>query len=75
MPQMQNVQGIEDVPCLNPNPDAYVTECLCCNDEEPHTERTRMKMCTVRLVDFRKTQGLGATIISEGDLHTGGNYD
>ncbi|MCJ8729869.1 hypothetical protein PDJAM_G00112100 [Pangasius djambal] len=75
MPQMQKLQDVEDVPSLNPDPDTYPTQCLCCNGEDQHTERTLLKRCTVRLVDFRKIPGLSAKIISEGNLHIGVSGD
>lgn len=75
IPQMQKLQDVVDVPSLNPDPDAHLAECLCCNGEDQHTEWTLLKMCAVRLVDFRKIQGLCAQTISEGNLQAGGNYD
>lgn len=39
------------------------------------SEPTLLRMCTVKLVDFRKIQGLNALIISKGNVHAGGNYD
>lgn len=75
IPPMQKLQDVEDVFSLNLDPGTPPTECLCCNGEDQHTERTLLKMCTVRLVDFRKIEGLRAKILSEGILLTGGNYD
>ncbi|XP_060774901.1 uncharacterized protein LOC132884883 isoform X4 [Neoarius graeffei] len=64
-------EDVEDVFSLNLDPGTPPTECLCCNGEDQHTERTLLKMCTVRLVDFRKIEGLRAKILSEGILLTG----
>lgn len=75
IPPMQKPPDVEDVPSLNPDPDTYPTDCVCCNGKDQHTKQILLKMCTVRLVDFRKMQHPRAKIISEGNLHTGGNYD
>lgn len=73
---MQKLQcDMEYVASPNRDPDTYPTQCLCCNGEDQHTEQILLKMCTVRLVDFRKIQHLSARVISEGNLQTGGNSD
>lgn len=68
IPEMQQLQNVEGLPSL-------ISEALWRNGEDQHTEQTLLKMSTVKLVDFRKTRGLNAKIISEGNCHTGGNYD
>ncbi|MCI4375712.1 hypothetical protein PGIGA_G00113430 [Pangasianodon gigas] len=61
--QMQ-LQDVEDVPSL-------ISEALWCDGEAQHTDQTVLKLCAVKLVDFRKIQGLNAKIISEEHLLTG----
>lgn len=64
LPEMQDM---EDVPSV-------ISEALCCTGQAQHTEPTLLRMCIVKLVDFRKIQGLDANVISDGNVHTGGNY-
>lgn len=69
MPDMQEVQNVEKVSSLN-------SEGLRSNDQARHTEQTpKLQKCTVKLVDFRRIQGLNAKTTSKGKRHTGGNDD
>ncbi|MCJ8729866.1 hypothetical protein PDJAM_G00112120 [Pangasius djambal] len=60
--QMQ-LQDVADVPSL-------ISEALWCDGEAQHTDQTVLKLCTVKLVDFRKIQGLNSKITS-GEHLTG----
>ncbi|XP_034154039.2 zinc finger protein 354A-like [Pangasianodon hypophthalmus] len=58
------LQDVEDVPSL-------ISEALWCDGEAQHTDQTVLKLCAVKLVDFRKIQRLNSKIISEEHLLTG----